>query len=76
MRKQQAVAYIKADYARFARLSLTRFIYFWAGAPREGQEWWLSQAKNSLFLATSVLTFWGLARALGSAIPARGCCSG
>jgi len=64
MRKQQAVAYIEADYGRFARLSLTRFIYFWAGAPREGQEWWLSQAKNSLFLATSVLTFWGLARAL------------
>ena len=64
MRKQQAVAYIQADYRRFARLSLTRFIYFWAGAPREGQQWRLSQAKNSLFLATSILTFWGLARAL------------
>lgn len=64
MRKQQAMAYIKADYWRFARLSLTRFIYFWAGAPREGQEWWLSQAKNSLFQATSILMFWGLARAL------------
>jgi hypothetical protein len=28
------------------------------------QEWWLTQAKNSLFLASSVLTLWGLGRAL------------
>ena len=64
MRKQQAVDYIKADYARFAVLCLKRFIYFWAGPPRLAQIWWLAQTKNSLFLASSVLMFWGLVRAL------------
>jgi 4-amino-4-deoxy-L-arabinose transferase-like glycosyltransferase len=65
MRKQQALDYIRADYSRFAGLSLKRLVYFWAGAPRESEPWWLTQAKNSLFLASSVLTFWGLVRALG-----------
>jgi len=64
MRKQQAIDYIKADYRRFAGLCAKRFIYFWAGPPKETEPWWLSQAKNSLFLASSVLMFWGLARAL------------
>ena len=64
MRKQQAIAYIKADYARFAGLCVKRFIYFWAGPPKDAQDWRLGQAKNSLFLASSVLMFWGLGRAL------------
>lgn len=64
MRRQQAVDYIKADYGRFALLCLKRFIYFWAGPPRLAQVWWLAQVKNSLFLASSVLMFWGLGRAL------------
>ncbi len=64
MRKQQAWAYIKADYARFALLCVKRFIYYWAGSPRTGQNWWLDQSKNSLFLASSVLMIWGLGRAL------------
>jgi len=63
-RKQQAVDYIKADYARFAVLCLKRFVYFWAGPPRLAKIWWLAQVKNSLFLASSVLMFWGLGRAL------------
>jgi hypothetical protein len=64
MRKQQAVTYIKTDYAQFAALCFRRFVYFWAGPPKEAQSWWLGQAKNSLFLASSVLMFWGLGRAL------------
>jgi 4-amino-4-deoxy-L-arabinose transferase-like glycosyltransferase len=64
MRKRQAVDYIKADYARFAGLSVKRFIYFWGGPPKNAQPWWMSQVKNSLFLAASVLMFWGLGRAL------------
>jgi len=64
MRKRQAVDYIKADYARFAGLSVKRFIYYWAGPPKETQPWWLSPAKNSLFLLSSALMFWGLGRAL------------
>jgi 4-amino-4-deoxy-L-arabinose transferase-like glycosyltransferase len=64
MRKQQAVDYIKADYGRFAVLCLKRFIYFWDGPPKESQIWWLAEFRNSLFLASSVLMFWGLGRAL------------
>jgi 4-amino-4-deoxy-L-arabinose transferase-like glycosyltransferase len=64
MRKRQALDYIEADYPRFAVLCLKRFIYFWAGPPRLAQVWWLAQVKNSLFLASSLLMFWGLGRAL------------
>jgi 4-amino-4-deoxy-L-arabinose transferase-like glycosyltransferase len=64
MRKQQALSYIKADYARFAGLSAKRFLCFWAGPPRVTDPWWLGAAKDSLFLASSVLFLWGLARAL------------
>ncbi|MGH9496783.1 MAG: ArnT family glycosyltransferase [Candidatus Sulfotelmatobacter sp.] len=64
MRKEQALAYIAADPARFLKLSLTRFLYFWAGPPKEDQAWWLTQTKNALFLAASVLAIWGLALAL------------
>jgi hypothetical protein len=64
MRKQQAMDFIKEDYARFAGLCVKRFIYYWAGPPRLAQAWWLAQVKNSLFLASSLLMFWGLSRAL------------
>jgi 4-amino-4-deoxy-L-arabinose transferase-like glycosyltransferase len=64
MRKQQALSYIKADYARFAVLSVKRFLCFWAGPPRVTDPPWLGPIKDSLFLASSVLMFWGLARAL------------
>jgi 4-amino-4-deoxy-L-arabinose transferase-like glycosyltransferase len=63
-RKQQAMAFIRADYARFARLSLKRFIYYWGGLPRLAENPDLAPFKNSLFLASSVLCFWGLGRAL------------
>jgi len=69
MRQRQALDYIEADYPRFAVLCLKRFIYFWAGPPRLAQVWWLSQVKNSLFLASSVLMFWGLFRALRQCRP-------
>jgi 4-amino-4-deoxy-L-arabinose transferase-like glycosyltransferase len=64
MRKRQALDYIEADYPRFLVLCLKRFIYFWAGPPRLSQIWRLAQVKNSLFLASSVLMFWGLGRAV------------
>ncbi len=62
-RKRQALEFIKEDSGRFVRLSLKRFVYYWAGSPRPSQIPQLSEAKNSLFLASSVLMFWGLARA-------------
>lgn len=64
MRKQQAIDYIKADYARFAGLCVKRFVYYWAGPPKATQPPWMNEFKNSLFLASSILTFWGLGRAL------------
>jgi hypothetical protein len=63
-RKRQALDYIRADYWRFAVLCGKRFVYFWAGSPKPTQPWWLNGAKNSLFLASSVLMFWGLVRVL------------
>jgi hypothetical protein len=64
MRKRQALDYIRADYGRFATLCGRRFVYFWAAPPKDTQPPWMSEAKNSLFLAASVLTLWGLGRAL------------
>ncbi len=64
MRKRQALDYIRADYWRFVSLCGKRFFYFWAGSPKATQPWWLNPAKNSLFLASSALAFWGLFRAL------------
>jgi hypothetical protein len=64
MRKQQAIEYIRADYGRFAGLCLKRFIYYWAAPPKATQPPWISPVKNSLFLASSILMFGGLGRAL------------
>ena len=64
MCKRQAYDYIKADYGRFAGLCFKRFVYYWNGPPKESKIWWLAEFRNSLFLASSVLMFWGLGRAL------------
>jgi len=64
MRKRQALKYIQANYPRFVLLCLKRFVYFWNGPPRLAKIWWLAEVKDSLFLACSVLMFWGLGRAL------------
>jgi len=64
MRKRQALDYIEADYGRFAKLCFKRFVYYWAGPPKITQPWWMGEVKNSLFLALSILMFWGLGRAL------------
>jgi 4-amino-4-deoxy-L-arabinose transferase-like glycosyltransferase len=63
-RKREAMAFIREDYARFAGLSLKRFIYYWAGLPRLSETPALAPFKDSIFLASSVLAFWGLGRAL------------
>ena len=61
-RKHQALEYIRADYRRFAWLSFKRFIYYWAGRPKASET--SALLDNSAFLASSVLAFWGLFRAL------------
>jgi len=64
VRKREAMEFIRASYPRFARISVKRFIYYWGGLPRSSKIAALAPFKNSLFLASSVLAFWGLGRAL------------
>ena len=61
-RKRQAMDFIRADYGRFAWISFKRFVYYWAGRPRSSEI--SALVDNSAFLASSILAFWGLARAL------------
>src|SRR6266550_4638449 len=63
-RKREAIAFIREDYLRFAGLCTKRFIYYWAGRPRPAQISALPPIENLVFLASSVLALWGLARAL------------
>jgi len=63
-RKREAVDYIRADYGRFVELCLRRFIYYWGGLPKPSENPMMGFLRNSLFLASSVLAFWGLGRAL------------
>lgn len=63
-RKREALAFIREDYARFFGLSAKRFIYYWGGIPKLAQNPALAPLKNSVFLASTVLAFWGLGRAL------------
>ncbi len=64
LRKREALDYIRSDYARFSVLCGKRLVYFWAGSPKATQPPWMNEAKNSIFLASSILMFWGLGRAL------------
>ena len=63
-RKQEAITFIREDYARFAGLCVKRFVHYWGGVPRSSETPALVLIKNSFFLASSVLAFWGLGRAL------------
>ena len=73
-RKKEAMEFIRQDYLRFLGLDIKRFIYYWAGLPRLSEIPGLAQVKNSAFLTTSILCFWGLGRALLSASREHGCC--
>ena len=64
LRQREAMVFIREDYARFMGLNLKRFIYYWGGVPRSSEIPALAPIKNSIFLASSVLAFWGLGRAL------------
>jgi hypothetical protein len=63
-REREAVAFIREDFPRFLTLCLKRFVYYWGGVPRLSEIPALAPIKNSVFLASSVLAFWGLGRAL------------
>jgi hypothetical protein len=59
-RKQEAVSFIREDYGRFLILCGKRFVYYWAGVPRPTQTFGQTILRNSLYCASSLLTFWGL----------------
>ncbi len=61
-RRREAMDFIRADYGRFARISFKRFVYYWGGRPRSSEM--SALVDNSAFLASSILAFWGLGRAL------------
>jgi hypothetical protein len=63
-RQQQAFEFIRNSPAKFAELCLKRLVYFWAGAPQVSKVPGGSEAKNSIFLASSILAIWGLALAI------------
>ena len=63
-RRDEAVAWIKANPGRFAVISFRKFIYYWYGVPRDLRPAWLEPVKNSLFAASSLLTLFGLLLAL------------
>ncbi len=58
MRQHEALRFIRENPGTFAGLCLRRFVYYWADPPW-GERF--MPPKNALFLASSVLAFWGLA---------------
>jgi hypothetical protein len=61
--------FIREDWGRFATLSRKRFVYYSGGIPLPAEIPALAPLRHSLFLASSVLAFWGLGRALGRRRP-------
>jgi 4-amino-4-deoxy-L-arabinose transferase-like glycosyltransferase len=62
--KKVAFDWIRAHPARFAVISLKRFFYYWNGVPKPTGSVAPVDFRDSLFLASSVLAVWGLARTL------------
>ncbi|HVZ19034.1 MAG TPA: glycosyltransferase family 39 protein [Terriglobales bacterium] len=60
---REAKALIHQDPMRFAKLSVIRFVYYWAGVPRPEKYNIISDLRQSLFLGFSVLAIWGAIRA-------------
>lgn len=55
-RKQEALDWIKANPRQFAKVTITKFVYYWSNVPSNG----ILAAKNWVFLASSIMAFWGL----------------
>ena len=68
--KRLALDWIRQDPGRFVVVSLKRFFYYWNGVPRETSSLAPVDFRTSLFLATSVVSLWGLGRAVRQKRPA------
>ena len=62
--KRLAFDWIRENPRRFAIISLKRFFYYWNGVPKATNSTAPVDFRTSGFLASSVLTLWGLGRAL------------
>jgi hypothetical protein len=68
-KKREAMALIRSDPSRFAKVSLFRFVYYWAGVPRAEKYEIVEDLRQSLFLGFSVLAIWGAIRAWRQRVP-------
>ena len=62
-KEREAKELIRQNPYRFAKVSVFRFIYYWAGVPRAEKYNIISDLRQSLFLGFSVLAIWGAIRA-------------
>jgi hypothetical protein len=62
--KQLALGWIRENPARFTAISLKRFFYYWNGVPKPTDSRSIWDFRTSFFLAWSVLSIWGVGRAV------------
>lgn len=60
-RKREALDWIRSNPLQFANISFRKFVYYWADPPWGSV---IMPAKNWLFLASSIIGWWGLGLAL------------
>lgn len=60
-RKRQALEWICSNPAQFAKISFRKFVWYWSDPPWGGP---IMPIKNWLFLASSVVGWWGLGLAI------------
>ncbi len=59
-RLHEALVYVKTHPARFAVISVKRFVYFWYGTPRTQEGAAMFWLRNILFFGSSLIAFLGL----------------
>ena len=57
---EQTLAFIRSEPGKFAFLTLEHFIFFWDGVPHGEKYDWIYPAKTSAYLASTILSVWGL----------------
>lgn len=62
--RRLALQWIREHPARFAIVSMKRCFYYWNGVPRPSDSRLPYDFRSSLFLASSILAIWGIARAV------------
>jgi 4-amino-4-deoxy-L-arabinose transferase-like glycosyltransferase len=73
MRGDQAMAAIRANHGRFARNTLKRVFFFWAGVPHPlSRTEWVEYARSLNFVVASVFGLLGLALAIRRDAPGAG----